>query len=332
MPSISREANSRPAIFNFSGLSPMEATTVTKRPRLSRAVRAFFAGMTFMMTGRAPMFYLHRMIVRWRVLTGVLAMAATISAMPAFGAAPGPDVLSPETMSQATRLDSFSIPTPGELLAALNKVGKPNWQAQYRAPIPTNYTSRPQIALNLGGLIADGYIAIEAEDSQQVKNIGKDIVTLARELGVSENVLRRGKSIEDFAENNEWSTLKEELEATQNEVKSAMDEQHDDELITLVTLGGWIRGTQAVSGWIANNYTDQAAKLLRQPEIIALLRNRLLALPAKTQQDDTIKQIDPRLGAIQQMVSFQPATVPSIEDIKKLNVSATDLINQITKR
>ena len=75
-------------------------------------------------------------------------------------------------------------------------------------------------------------------------------MTLAKTLGISENVLRRGKSIEDFAENNEWSTLKEELEATQNEVKLAMDEQHDEELTTLVTLGGWIRGTEAVSGWI----------------------------------------------------------------------------------
>src|SRR5258708_1495931 len=136
-----------------------------------------------------------------RVLTGALLLAA----VSAGAAAASPGSLSAQEMAQAAKLDSFSVPTPGELLAALNKVGKPNWQAQYRPPIPTNFTSRPQIALNLGGLIADGYVAIEAEDSQQVKNTGKDIVTLAKTLGVSENVLRRGKSIEDFADNNEWS-------------------------------------------------------------------------------------------------------------------------------
>ena len=284
-----------------------------------------------MLTGRAPMFYPAGMIVRRRILTGALALAAAASTLRA-APAHAEGSLPPETLAQAAKLDSFSIPTPGELLAAVNKVGKPNWQAQYRAPIPTNYTSRPQIALNLGGLIADGYIAIEAEDSQQVKNIGKDIVTLARELGVSENVLRRGKSIEDFAENNEWSTLKEELEATQNEVKTAMDEQHDTELITLVTLGGWIRGTQVVSGWVAENYSDQAAKLLRQPAIVTLLRSRLAALPAKTQGDDLIKEIDPRLAAIGEMVSFPPEQAPSVEGVKKLNGSATGLINEITKR
>ncbi len=240
--------------------------------------------------------------------------------------------LSPDTLAKALTPDTFTVPTPGELLAALNKVGKPNWQAQYRPPIPTAYTSRPQIALNLGGLIADGYIAVEAEDSQQVKNIGKDIMTLAKTLGISENVLRRGKSIEDFAENNEWSTLKEELEATQNEVKLAMNEQHDEELTTLVTLGGWIRGTEAVSGWIANNYSEPAAKLLRQPAIVALLRARLAALPPKTLDDALVKGLDPRLKTLQAMVSFPPGQTPTQADVKKLNDAAADLIGSITSK
>jgi len=268
------------------------------------------------------------MIVSRQILLCVLVLTG-IHASAADEAAPQ---LSAANLAQAVKQDNFTVPTPGELLAALNKVGKPNWQAQYRAPIPTAYTSRPQIALNLGGLIADGYIAVEAEDSQQVKNIGKDIMTLAKTLGISENVLRRGKSIEDFAENNEWSTLKEELDATQNEVKLAMDEQHDEELTTLVTLGGWIRGTEAVSGWISTNYTEPAAKLLRQPAIIDLLRTKLAALPGKTQGDDLVKGLDPRLKTLQDMVSFPSGQTPTQADVKKLNEAATDLISSITSK
>src|SRR5271154_6313557 len=153
------------------------------------------------------------MILSRRILIGLLALTG----LQAWAAESPVPQISTESLSQAVKVDKFTVPTPGELLAALNKVGKPNWQAQYRPPIPTAYTSRPQIALNLGGLIADGYIAVEAEDSQQVKNIGKDIMTLSKTLGINQTVLKRGKTIEDFAENNEWSTLKEELEATQNE-------------------------------------------------------------------------------------------------------------------
>jgi len=269
------------------------------------------------------------MTVSRRILMAMLALTGA----PAWAAAlVVPQTLPASALAQAVQEDTFTMPTPGELLAALNKVGKPNWQAQYRAPIPTAYTSRPQIALNLGRLIADGYLAVEAEDSQQVQNIGRDIMTLAKTLGISEDILRRGKSIEDFAENNEWSTLKEELEATQNEVKLAMDQQHDEELTTLVSLGGWIRGTEAVSGWIANNYTPEEARLLRQPAIVALLRQKLAALPEKTHTDDLVKGLDSHLSTIQQMVSFPTTQTPTQDDVKKLNAAATDLIETITSK
>ena len=127
------------------------------------------------------------------------------------------------------------------------------------------YSNRAQIALNLGGLIADGFIAVEAKDGQQVKNIGSDIIKLGKALGVSEQLLSRGNSINEFAEHNEWDTLQEELEATQNEVKSSMQSHADQDLVILVTLGGWIRGTQVVTGAILKNYSESAASVLRQP-------------------------------------------------------------------
>ncbi|MEI8342974.1 MAG: hypothetical protein WCH43_15735, partial [Verrucomicrobiota bacterium] len=240
--------------------------------------------------------------------------------------------LSKEDLAKSVKLDALTIPTAGELFTALNKVAKPNWQQQYRKPIPTAFTSRPQIALNLGGLIADGYIAVQAEDSQQVKNIGKDIVALAKTLGVSENVLRRGKCISDFAENNEWNALKEELEATQNEVKQAMEEQHDEELITLVTLGGWIRGTEVVSAWISENYQPAAAKLLRQPAIVAFLQNKLQALPDKAKSDPLVLDVASKLDGIEKLLSFPSDKTPTLEEVKALNAATAELVKEISTK
>src|ERR1051326_9640003 len=91
--------------------------------------------------------------------------------------------LSPDQMAKAVKTDSITVPTPGELFTALGKSGKINWSAQYRTPIPVTNANRAQIALNLGGLIADGFIAVEAKDGQQVKNIGSDIMKLGKALG-----------------------------------------------------------------------------------------------------------------------------------------------------
>src|SRR5213082_2802283 len=186
-----------------------------------------------------------------------------------------PARLPADQLAKAIKSDSISIPTPGELFAALEKPGKINWSGQYRAPMPMTYRNRAQIALNLGGLIADGFIAVEAKDSQQVKNIGSDIIKLSKALGVSENLLSRGNSINEFAENDEWDALQEELEATQNEVKSSMQSHSDQDLVILVSLGGWIRGTQAVSSAVLQNYDERAAKVLRQPALVSFIESKL---------------------------------------------------------
>src|SRR2546423_14174063 len=125
----------------------------------------------------------------------MLALVASVS--PA--AADKGQRLSPDQMAKAVKSDSITVPTPGELFAALGKSGKINWSAQYRAPIPVTYANRAQIALNLGGLIADGFIAPEAKDGQQVKNIGSDIMKLGKTLRGNEQPLNPGNSINEFA-------------------------------------------------------------------------------------------------------------------------------------
>src|SRR5207247_2261892 len=247
------------------------------------------------------------MLVRGRTALLLLPIAAgaLIGAEPA--------KLAPDQMAKAARTDTITIPTPGELFAALQKPGKPNWTGAYRAPIPTTYKNRAQIALNLGGLIADGFIAVEAQDSQQVKNIGADIIKMAKALGVSEKVLGRGNSINQFAENNEWSALQEELESTQNEVKSSMQTHRDQDLIILVSLGGWIRGTQVVSGLVAQNYDVRSAKVLRQPALAGFIHSKMNDVSPELQNERLVKEVNIQLGAIEKLVSFPLGEAPSPE-------------------
>src|SRR5213083_215244 len=203
-----------------------------------------------------------------------------------------------DQLAKAVRSDSISIPTPGELFAALEKPGKTNWSGQYRGPMSMTYRNRAQIALNLGGLIADGFIAVEAQDSQQVKNIGTDIIKLAKALGVSENVLSRGNSISEFAENSEWDALQEELEATQNEVKASMQSHSDQDLVILVSLGGWIRGTQVVSASIIKNYDDRSAKVLRQPAVVNFIHTKINEIAPDLQNEPLVKAVSGQLSAV----------------------------------
>jgi len=243
------------------------------------------------------------------------------------GAEPGR--LPQDQLAHAIRTDDISIPTPGELFAALEKPGRPNWVAQMRGPIATSYKNRAQIALNLGSLIADGFIAVEAKDSQQVKNIGTDIIKMAKALGVSENVLSRGNSINEFAENDEWDALQEELEATQNEVKSSLQAHHDQDLILLVSVGGWIRGTQVVSAAVLQNYDERAAKVLRQPALVNFIQSKLNEVSPDIRDEPLIKEVSGELPGIEKLVSFPVGKAPTPDDVKKVNEAVGKIMTQI---
>jgi hypothetical protein len=237
-----------------------------------------------------------------------------------------------DQLAKAAKSDSFSIPTPGELFAALEKTGKINWAGQYRGPIPVTYRDRAQIALNLGGLIADGFIAVEAKDGQQVKNIGSDIIKLAKALGVSEKLLGRGSSINEFAENNEWDTLQEELEATQNEVKSSMQSHSDQDLVILVTLGGWIRGTQVVTSAILQNYDEHSAKVLRQPALVHYMQSKINEISPELRDQPLVKDVSNELGKIETLVSFPPGKTPDIEQVRKVNAAVSKVMEEIENK
>jgi hypothetical protein len=237
-----------------------------------------------------------------------------------------------DQLAKAVRTDAISIPTPGELFAAIEKPGKTDWSGQYRGPMPITYRNRAQIALNLGGLIADGFIAIEAKDSQQVKNIGSDVIKLAKALGVSENLLKRGNSINEFAENNEWDTLQEELEATQNEVKSSMQSHNDQDLVILVSLGGWIRGTQVVSGAIARNYDERSAKVLRQPALVKFMQSKINEISPELRSEPLVKDVSEELTGIEKLVSFPADKAPTVDEVRKVNEAVGKVMEKIENK
>src|SRR6266852_1185543 len=261
---------------------------------------------------------------RFVALAFLLGYGAVIGAEPAR--------LPADQLAKAVRNDSITIPTPGELFAALEKPGKPNWVGQMRGPISTSYKNRAQIALNLGSLIADGFIAVEAKDSQQVKNIGSDIIKLAKALGVSENLLSRGNSINEFAENNEWDTLQEELEATQNEVKSSMQSHSDQDLVILVSLGGWIRGTQVVSGAIMRNYDERSAKVLRQPALVKFMQSKINEISPELRGEPLVKGVSEQLAGIEKLVSFPADKTPSVDEVRKVNKAVDKVMEEIENK
>ena len=139
------------------------------------------------------------------------------------------------------KVEDVVVPLPNEVFGALNKLGSVNWKEYVRSSKGSNFTERPRIALLLGTVIADGFIAVQAEDAPAVKEIGQRVQTLARGIGVERSITQHAKAITEAADKRNWENVRQELDRTQNSVQQAMNEVHDEKLSQLVSLGGWLR-------------------------------------------------------------------------------------------
>src|SRR3977135_4396324 len=77
------------------------------------------------------------------------------------------------------KVDDVVVPLPNEVFGALNKLGGVNWREYVRNDKGSNFTERPRIALLLGAVIADGFIAVQAEDAPTVEEIGQRVLTFS---------------------------------------------------------------------------------------------------------------------------------------------------------
>jgi hypothetical protein len=66
---------------------------------------------------------------------------------------------------------------------------------------------------------------------------------------VGNSIVPHAKAITEAADRRNWPAVRQELDRTQNSVQQAMNEVHDEKLSQLVSLGGWLRGTEVLPRW-----------------------------------------------------------------------------------
>jgi hypothetical protein len=67
------------------------------------------------------------------------------------------------------------------------------------------------------------------------------------------------------------------------DVKGAMSELRSDELSQLVSLGGWLRGTEALTMVVGRKFSKEGAELLHQPVLLEHFKRRIAAMKEKRQ-------------------------------------------------
>jgi hypothetical protein len=227
------------------------------------------------------------------------------------------------------KVENVVVPLPNEVFGALNKLGSVNWHEYVRTGKGSNFTERPRIALLLGTVIADGFIAVQAEDAPAVKEIGQRVQALARGIGVERSITQHAKAIIEAADKRKWESVRQELDRTQNSVQQAMNEVHDEKLSQLVSLGGWLRGTEILTAVVTKRYSHEGAELLHQPDLLTYFQTRLQAMPEFNVT--IIREINEALVQVKPMIDVGTSRI-SAESVKKINEITTRLDYGIVTR
>jgi len=169
----------------------------------------------------------------------------------------------------AAVVEDVFVPVPSEIFSVLAKLGDPDWRGELRVDGYGTHSDRTQIAIIFGIAVADGFLAVEAEDQDAIQRTGREVLRLANAIGIQASVTPHARSIIDAARDENWEGVRRELDRTQVTVRATMQKMRDGDLARCVSIGGWLRGTHVVSRLISNSYSTDRAELLSQPDIVA---------------------------------------------------------------
>jgi hypothetical protein len=226
-------------------------------------------------------------------------------------------------VSQLSRtVEDVVVPLPNEIFGALDKLGGVNWKEHVRTEKGRRFTERPRAALLLGTVIADGFIAVQAEDAPAVKEIGQRVLTLAEGMGVRKSITPHAKAITEAADKRNWTAVRRELDRTQHSVQQAMTEMQDEKLSYLVSLGGWLRGTEVLTAVVTKRFSPDGAELLHQPDLVGYFEDRLRSMTEFNQP--ILQDIRVALGEVRPLIAVGESQITH-ESVKRIHEITTRL-------
>lgn len=234
----------------------------------------------------------------------------------------------------ASVIDQVIVPDPGELFSLMDKLpGQPNWESWVRSDFGKGtLTDRTRLALWFGTLIADGFIAVQAEDPDGVTKAGKRILELAESLSLRDAVLPHSRAIVEACEAKDWPRVRRELDRTHKTVREQMELMRDQDLAQYVSVAGWLRGTEVLTSLIVESYSQDKAEILNQPDLAEHFINRLSKLEGEGKDSQPVQAVLAGLRSVRLLMGTSADQHLSSDQVQQIHGICAGIVNQIVPR
>ncbi len=221
--------------------------------------------------------------------------------------------------NQELGINVYTAPSISKIFAQLDNL----------PAIPEEYVlrNRPEkmptdtgtLALEMGYLLADGFIAVRSGHMNDIKPIALDLTRYGRAMGVGERMNMHSASLLENAEKGQLEKFRENLAATQSDVNAELTALRDPDLAHLIALGGWVRALDASAAAIENRFEPTQAATIFYPDAPAYFDEVLGYLNPQTGSKLKVARMRAILREMAEQMKLAPGEAPTLEKVRALH-------------
>ena len=244
------------------------------------------------------------------------------------------DLVDDEHVREELAVNDFTAPSISKVFDSLQELA-PLPMADTERKLPERMPlDRADLAIEIGFLIADGFLVVQANDLKKVEPLAKELSRYGKALGAGDRVSRHVAALLENAKNNKPDQLKKELSATQKDVELELVALRDTDLAHLISLGGWLRALNVASTAVQKQYTPERAKELMREDIADYYTETLGTLhPRISERPNFVEMREILSGLRNEMVMDEEQKKPVTEAmVASILAKSTKLVTLASKR
>lgn len=191
---------------------------------------------------------------------------------------------------------------------------------------------RSDLAIELGFLIADGFLMVQAGQLGDVENMARDLTRYGKALGAGDRVNRHAAGLLESAKKGDVPQLKIELASTQKDVEDELVALQDADLAHLISLGGWIRALEVSSVAVDKQFSPERASKVMRSDIAEYYADCITGLEPKISARPNFQGIRNLLKELIKQMDLDHGREPTPESMKDIRAISAKLVELALKR
>ena len=220
-------------------------------------------------------------------------------------------------MNEELGINEFTAPSIRKIFEDLEGLPEIPENAALRPRPERPPMDRCSLALQLGGMMADGFVIVQCGKMNEVKPIALDLSNYAKAIGAGERVNRHAASLLKNAEDGDLGSFKNNLALIQSDVEQELASLRDSDMANLIGLGGWIRALDAATAALDNKFSEDKAKVIFQPDVPEYFHYIL---------DGVEPEMKERLTTLQEQMTLAPGAKPTKAGVEALRKTTLKLM------